>query len=78
MNDIIWGDPPTTQSTGRRGVVQRFVEQLSQRPGEWAKYPHVVHQSAVTHNKARFPGTEWTSRKRDDGRYDLYARWTGE
>lgn len=24
-----------------------------------------------------FPGTEWTSRKRSDGKYDLYGRWVG-
>lgn len=74
MNQHIeWGDPPSTPT--RYGEVTRFVDALRSRPGEWAKYPHhMTNASSVANNRIRFSGTEWTSRKRTDGRFDIYGR----
>lgn len=78
MTKIIWEEPPpvTTHATGK---TQQFVEALKQRPGEWARYPGTYAQPSLgTVNKKRFPGTEWTSRKQEDKRYALWARWVGD
>lgn len=80
MSEIVWQAPPVLdRSQQRNGRVKEFVDALKSRPGEWALYPDPVRgPSNVSVNRKRFPGTEWTSRRRPDRKYDLYARWVGE
>lgn len=79
MTDIIWQDPPPTkQHEGTPGRVGRMVDALKARPGEWAKDPNPQFRNTQTVRKHRYPGTEWTARKRPDGQWDVYGRWVGE
>lgn len=82
MSDAIeWAEPPAV-SRGRavgHGYTQAFVAALKAHPGEWARYPRSVAGPVASGQYAKqHPGTEWTGRKREDGRRDLYARWVGE
>lgn len=79
MNDgIVWGDPPLSSKGRNHGETKKFVGALKNRPGEWAKYPHTVKSpSTATHNRRRFPGTDWTTRGRPDGQFDVYGRYVG-
>jgi hypothetical protein len=74
LGDIEWAEPQPIP----RGRAQTFVDALRCRPGKWAKYPtSVAKGGSSTTYATNHPGTEWASRKRSDGRYDLYARWIG-
>lgn len=75
--NIEWADPPNPDLGSRKkGSRQAFVRALSERPGTWGKYPKPVTHgaSAVISARQAFPGTEWSYARREDGRYDLYAR----
>lgn len=76
-DDIEWCDPPEAPKWSNRNRVQEFVNILRQRPGQWAKYPHPISASTTRQHArrhpARYPGTEWVSR-----RGELYGRWVGE
>jgi hypothetical protein len=77
MSDIVWQDPPPI--IGGLGTTQRFVQALKERPGTWALYPRALStSSAASQYSKSFPLTEWTTRRRDDGKYDYYGRWVGE
>lgn len=78
-DEMVWREPPERKSAGGpHGRLGRFVAALRERPGEWALYPHFAgHRVAVTFNRKQYPGTEWTSRSRGDGTYELYGRWVG-
>ena len=76
--DVIWGEDPGPNTRDRRGGrVARMVEALKERPGEWGRDPVSTAASNATHRTNRYPGTEWTARRRPDNRYDLYGRWVG-
>lgn len=80
-DEIVWTDPPRSTHPDPDSRVDRrsFVDALPARPGEWALYPATVSAaSTASVYRRNFPGTEWTARKRADGRYDVYARWVGE
>lgn len=77
MTEVEWGDPPIGQK--RIGELKAFVEALRSRPGEWAKYPHpMANGRSGPSNRKAYPGTQWTSRRREDGTVDMYGRWVGE
>lgn len=79
MNAIVWQDPPP-RVIGKAGPgrVGQLVEALKTRPGQWALDPEPAkYPSATTSRAKRYPGTEWTQRKRTDGRIDIYGRWIG-
>lgn len=77
-DEMQWRDPPVARaSTARYGKLKTFVEALKAHPGKWALYPNTSHTQAATTNRRYYPGTEWTTRKRDDGTCDLYGRWVG-
>ena len=80
LSNVVFVDPPPVDYGDRKkpGKVQRFVAVLQQRPGEWAIYPHTVATWSVSMYRAKYPGVEWTVRKRPDNRYDVYGRWIGE
>ena len=77
---IACGDPPPKQCKGAKpGVTALFVEALKARPGEWAEYqPGRTHSTgSVSYLKARYPGTELTTRSQPDGKCRVWVRWVG-
>ena len=73
---IEWADPPYV---GGWAWSAEFIDEIKANPGKWAKVPRTYTQSSMaTILKNRYPGKEWTGRKRPDGRYDIYGRWVGE
>lgn len=73
MNDIVWQDPPAgTGSTGRRKWAP-LIAACKERPGKWALVGDF--SSASSTDAFRKLGVETTTRRRDDGRVDLYVRW---
>lgn len=78
MTDIIWKDPPPPNRGGTvLGKTAKFVAALRANPGRWALYRSAKTCGTVVYRR-QYPGTEWTTRRREDGRYDVYARWVGE
>lgn len=75
MSDIEWAEPPTDAKSGRSyGWIKRAVEQLKERPGEWAIVGRDQSAAAARHWKSY--GVEATVRRDPDtGRYTIYARW---
>ena len=79
MDEIEWGAPPPPKPSGGRhgqGRTQSFVDALKARPGEWAKYPKPLRSTSAY--RRNFRDVEWTSRKRADGKFDVWGRWVGE
>lgn len=74
---IKWKEPPENKAgTGRAASRERaqIVAQLKDNPGQWALVQEAAkNSSAISNWKNR--GCEATSRKRDDGLTDIYARW---
>lgn len=74
---IKWQEPPEEKPGGCRTESRKrdaVVAQLKEHPGRWALVqPGVKGSSPMTGWKKR--GCEATSRKRDDGLTDIYARW---
>lgn len=75
--NLVWADPPTLERM--RGRIRSFVLQLKARPGEWAICPPAMKLPTEAYKRRdRYPGTEWRAVKRDDGLFDIYARWVGD
>lgn len=74
-DEITWADPPPDRRGQQPSQRQRFVATLQKNPGRWAQYEpgHQHSSSLATAFKAL--GCEATTRKRDDGGYDVYVRW---
>lgn len=74
---IKWQEPPEDKSgSGRPASRERdaVVSQLKENAGRWALVqPGAKASSAMSGWKKR--GCETTSRKREDGLVDIYARW---
>lgn len=72
---------PRVASNGdgvRNTMRHRFMVELQQRPGEWARYPRVLSRAGFRHSYEHdLPGTEWRELPREDGRCDAWARWVG-
>ena len=83
MTDIKWQEPPTD---GRiRGQWEKVAAALRGRPGEWALVRERADASqAIRIKRATIPAFspagsfEAVSRKREDGKFDVYARYVGE
>jgi hypothetical protein len=76
VSDIEWADPPPSGRSGpRRSRVRDVVDQLKQRPGQWAIVSRSVTASATTNWKRH--GCETRMRRTEPGssRVDIYARW---
>ena len=79
MSEIVWEDPPSSS----RGVWQKRLAPLLERPGEWARFDRVNTGTKhhLTHGQMRVPkGTtpdqwEFVLRKQPDNTYSLYARY---
>lgn len=76
-----WTDPPPKRrgrnlayDAAPKGTMSDWVKGLSQRPGQWAKYPHPHRASNSTHYGRRYPNIEFTERRNADDWYDLYGR----
>ena len=50
-----------------------FVEHIKKNPGEWFAWRE--NQKTGANHKKRFPGTEWTSRRQQDGMFKTWGRW---
>lgn len=79
MSDLQWIEPP---SKGRRGAKpgkwSEIANTLRGNPGAWAL---VSGEEGSSGSRARaMPADEYdvTSRVREDGRYDVYARYVGD
>ena len=75
LDGLVWSDPPPHRP--RLHITRDFVAELQERPGEWAAYPRTLANCHKAHYESIYWGTEWEFRKRDDGRYDVWARWVG-
>jgi hypothetical protein len=76
--DLTWKEPPASESP--QGPVQRIVDNLRAKPGEWA----LVYDAAPYYPASRQPkgyarlhnlGCEVRSRTNGDGTAQVYARW---
>ena len=85
MNELKWEAPPA--SNGRGGFQHRnpIADALRQSPGEWAlisEGARTANQAAyIKAGKGRFAprgSFEATSRRREDSRFNIYARYVGE
>lgn len=83
MTDLKWQDPPQ-DPRGRKpghGRWKMVADELRSRPGEWAL---VLVGSASNVQRIKRgedsmgPGFDATSRRRPDGKFDVYARFVGE
>lgn len=73
---LVWCEPPQSARTGNHLSQKRvddLVAQLQQQPGKWALVGVFAGCSCMTSYKRR--GVECTTRLREDGKRDLYARW---
>lgn len=71
----IWKEPPAPAARGRKGGTKyaELVAELKAHPGKWA----LVAEGLVNRGPAdyiRKQGLEVTTRIRQDGKYDVYAR----
>jgi hypothetical protein len=81
LSPIVWEDlPPAPSST--RGKWRQVLEQLMERPGEWARiaeFDHVRKARSLAHNlnrrKVAVPPGRWEYASRDKR---VYARYLGE
>lgn len=79
MTEMIWKDPPPEARGGPKGrrdsgKAYQFVQGLKSHPGRWAYYG--VFKSARTGSQLHdIYGVDATVRKREDGAWDVYARW---
>ena len=75
MSGLEWKSPPT-KKPGRRpsAALDDIATKLKGRPGEWAL---VVHSAKSPNATAVFKtrGCETRSVIRDNGGFDIYARW---
>lgn len=82
---VIWKDPPpkwdekpkANTGTGR-GRHAAYVRQLQSEPMRWAYFGVAPNATIGTHFTRHYPGVQYTSRKRDDGQFDIYLRWIEE
>jgi hypothetical protein len=82
---VKWQTPPESKTSGRPSKNQHVAEALRARPGQWA----LIHEAAASRSfttiimKGRVtafePAGEFeaVSRRRQDGRFDIYARFVG-
>ena len=67
--EMAWGAPPPKRpgAPGAPNVrLESFVQTLRTAPGNWAKYPEFVTGGYASGLAARFPNTQWTTRKPGD------------
>lgn len=78
-DEIVWRDPPPSmRGRPRTDVNDKFIAALQGRPNTWAMWPRPVPKTTSAGAFAkRYPGTEWVTRRRTDGKADLYGRWIG-
>lgn len=83
---IVWEDPPAARS--KRGATNKWVTILTplmDRPGQWARMAVrdsaglAANQAANLRRNIRIPAGRWefTSRKIDERRHGVYARYLG-
>ena len=75
LDTLEWRSPPT-RVRGRRpsAALDDIVTKLKSRPAEWALVVHAAKSSNTT-AVFRRRGCEVRSHIRDDGGFDIYARW---
>jgi hypothetical protein len=85
---VQWCDPPP-QKWGRGVLWRPLLDEVTQRPGEWAllkTYPSEAQAAEAKRHLKRGrvakPGGRWEFRKDriegQPGAYGLWARWLGE
>lgn len=76
--NVEWSAPPPVDKTARRrSKVMMFVDTLKTRPGQWAVYPSKFsNASSASHYRRAYPDVEWTMRRMEDGRYQMWGRWS--
>lgn len=78
MTTIKWEEPPAARVRGTMDEIVRFVTALEGEPGRWAFFKGGYSQgNCVIRWRQKFPHIEWVTRKMDDGRYGVWARFTG-
>lgn len=85
MTKLKWEEPSPSRTTNR-SKWREIADQLRERPGEWALvaegFKYSVYATYI--NKGRLApfepsgSFEGTSRKREDGKFDIYARFVGD
>jgi hypothetical protein len=76
MADLNWQEPPPV-TRGNRTKWSVLAEQLREHPGRWALVATRPSDALATYLRRR-RGLEATCRKREDGQWDVYARWPKE
>ena len=76
MTEIKWQEPPAaTSGKAARRKYDAIVEQLKQRPGQWAVVAENVSPTISAYLKSRY-GLETTTREVKNNRAKaIYARW---
>lgn len=66
---FVWEDPPAPNFTGRPSGRR---DAMRANPGRWMLFGVYASQGGTAIRRAGF---EVATRKREDGRFDVYARW---
>ena len=83
MSDIKWEEPPRAAAgRGADSELEAILDALRSRPGEWALIREGTHNSFAANIRnghglwirGEFDATQ---RKRDDGKFDVWARYVG-
>lgn len=79
MNDksdykIEWGDPPPATRGGTSGQLYVALEQIKERPGEWAK---VVASNSRSGASSILTGIKKQKRRIPEGQYEFQVRTDG-
>lgn len=77
MSELKWETPDVARGKGMRGRWPAIIEQLKERPGEWAVVDEDASPNITTFLKSRY-GVEAVARGVKNGRAErIYARWVG-
>lgn len=79
MTAMFWKEPPPATRGGPKGrrdagKAYGFVQELKAQPGRWAYYGEFKSARTATQLQDVY-GVDATVRKREDGKWDVYARW---
>lgn len=76
--DIKWQDPPPIRRGGRPSSWNPVGDELKKHPGRWALLWEGARSPSTGIDQCRKLGLKRRTHKRDDGKWDIYAKYEGK